>query len=662
MKGREDSFGRRIVPLLFVATLATPVPAQAFDFSSLDIFGLFTEKPPEPSREALPYTIEFDVGDASGDAKQALQDASTTYRLRQDPPADGGTLVRRAQADLDPMLDALWGAGYYDASVRLLVADVPVSDRGGENAARAAESYRARERVPVRVVVDAGQRFTIRSVTVHDARTARPFAPDLLPPRVVKLGEGDAARASDIRATEAAVIDHFRGQSYPLVKATRIQPTVYHRDGVVDVLYTVNPGPKAPIGTVTVTGKSDVDPAVVRSFIYIRHGDPYSPKVLDDTRKSVLQLPAISSIRIREGEELDPDGTLPLTAEITDRKPRVVGFSARYGTLDGPAVHGYWQHRNLFGGAESLRLEGDVFVPPRTNASLAETIRRFRKEDLGGRFKASFVKPALQGTRNDLLVDAMVERDRTGGDRFGGYDARRFEATAAIRHRFSRTFSVQAGLAAEIGRTQDSLGVVDYRLFGIPLGLTYDSTDRPLDPTEGFRVTATATPYPSFMGSTVGLFETKIRASTYYALDEDARIVLAGRLGFGSVQGAALDLIPATHRFYAGGGGSVRGFRYRSLSPLGPTGEVIGGRSLLEGSLEARIKITDTIGIVPFIDAGGAFDSAYPDFKENIRYAVGLGLRYYTGIGPIRLDVAVPMNKRPGDQSVGVYIGIGQAF
>jgi translocation and assembly module TamA len=199
-------------------------------------------------------------------------------------------------------------------------------------------------------------------------------------------------------------------------------------------------------------------------------------------------------------------------------------------------------------------------------------------------------------------------------------------------------------------------------LYGIPASVTYDSTDRPLDPTKGIRATASVAAYPEFFGSTVNIVESKAQASTYYALDDEGRFVLAGRVGLGSVLGAELSQIPSTHRFYAGGGGSVRGYRYRSLSPLGPTGEVIGGRSLFEASVETRIKVTDTIGLVPFFDMGGAFQSSYPDFREQLRYAAGLGLRYYTAVGPIRVDVATPLNPRDGDKGWALYIGIGQAF
>ena len=145
-------------------------------------------------------------------------------------------------------------------------------------------------------------------------------------------------------------------------------------------------------------------------------------------------------------------------------------------------------------------------------------------------------------------------------------------------------------------------------------------------------------------------------------MDEEARIILAGRVAAGTLIGASTSLIPPTHRFYAGGGGSVRGYRYRSLSPLGPTGEVVGGRNLLEASIEARIRVTDTIGIVPFFDAGGAFSGNLSNFQDEMFTAAGIGLRYYTGIGPIRADFAFPLNRRPGDATFAIYVGIGQAF
>jgi translocation and assembly module TamA len=648
---------RRIAFLSLVGVLFSGLPSNPA--VAFDLFGWFrgSDEPPAPSTEALPYSLDYVVGGDNKDLQQTLKDASTLQSLQSDPPPDAAALVARAGADLPRLIDALWGAGFYNARVTINVAGVPMDLQSSrtEAATRAASGYRARALVPVQIVADPGPQFALRNVSVLDAGTGRPFAPGELPPRVVKIKPGDPARSADILAAQARIVDHFRSQSRPFAKVQQQSPVVFHPAQAMDVTLGIDPGPRAGIGAIAIQGAENVDPAVVRSFIYTEPGDPYSPEALASMRKSISQIEALSSVRIREAETLDAYGNLPLFVELTERPPRVIGASAQYSTTDGPAVRAYWAHRNLFGGAERLRLEGNLFYLTE-DGGRPERDDEFDWGDLGGRFRASFLKPALWGTRNDLLVDALVERDRTEG-----YTSRLVNATAGIRHRFTQTFSIQGGIEYERGQTSDVLGQIDYTLVGLPVSLSYDSTDNPLNPTEGIRLIASVTPYPEFLGSSVPITIARGTASAYYAFDEEARYVLAGRLGLGSIVGADLDEIPANRRFFAGGGGSVRGYSYRTL---GPTflGEPIGGRSLLEASLEARIKITDTIGIVPFVDAGTAFESSYPDFDERIRIGVGLGLRYYTAIGPIRLDVAIPVNPERGDPSYAIYVGIGQAF
>ena len=573
--------------------------------------------------------------------------------------------MQRAAGDLAPMLDALWGAGYYNATIEIEIAGhyLRLGQSPPPGVAAAAEAYRGRKLVPIQVAVKPGPLFRLRHIRITNARTGKPFPPSVLPPRAIKLAPGDPARAADIRAGRAALVDWFRNKGHPLAKVTATKPVVFHDKQVMDVAIAIDPGPRAAFGKVRITGQSQVDPRVVRSHVYIEPGMLYSPRKLAEARQSILGgLPAISSVRIREAKTLDANGRLPIAVDVTDRKRHVVGFGARYSTLDGPDVKAYWQDRNLFGGGESLRFEGEAFLPPQTYSSFIDSLDSFGWSDLGGRFKASFVKPALAGTRNDLLLNALVEKNRTGGDQYGGYTVKRNLASAAIRHRFSDKTSVQVGFVGEKGETTDTLGTINYHLFGIPVEATYDSTDRRLDPTHGIRATASIAAYPRFFGSSIGMVESKVQASTYYAVDDDAKLVLAARATVGSVSGAALDAIPANHRFYAGGGGSVRGYRYQSLSPLDASGQVIGGRSLFTASFEARWRVTDTIGLVPFLDMGQAFRAEYPDFSEPLRYAAGLGFRYYTAIGPIRVDVALPLNPRPGDAGYGIYFGIGQAF
>ncbi len=542
---------RRIAFLSLVGVLFSGLPSNPA--VAFDLFGWFrgSDEPPAPSTEALPYSLDYVVGGDNKDLQQTLKDASTLQSLQSDPPPDAAALVARAGADLPRLIDALWGAGFYNARVTINVAGVPMDLQSSrtEAATRAASGYRARALVPVQIVADPGPQFALRNVSVLDAGTGRPFAPGELPPRVVKIKPGDPARSADILAAQARIVDHFRSQSRPFAKVQQQSPVVFHPAQAMDVTLGIDPGPRAGIGAIAIQGAENVDPAVVRSFIYTEPGDPYSPEALASMRKSISQIEALSSVRIREAETLDAYGNLPLFVELTERPPRVIGASAQYSTTDGPAVRAYWAHRNLFGGAERLRLEGNLFYLTE-DGGRPERDDEFDWGDLGGRFRASFLKPALWGTRNDLLVDALVERDRTEG-----YTSRLVNATAGIRHRFTQTFSIQGGIEYERGQTSDVLGQIDYTLVGLPVSLSYDSTDNPLNPTEGIRLIASVTPYPEFLGSSVPITVARGTASAYYAFDEEARYVLAGRLGLGSIVGADLDEIPANRRFFAGGGG-----------------------------------------------------------------------------------------------------------
>ncbi|WP_332685193.1 autotransporter assembly complex protein TamA [Bosea sp. (in: a-proteobacteria)] len=647
---------------------AETTPARAFDLSSLDVFGLFgsKEKPPPVGAATLPYELRFELGDApdASALTRTLQDASLLYRLRQDAPPDGETLARRATADIDPLLDALWARGYFNADVTIAVDGVAVR-RAGEpppGLAAAAERHRNRSPAPVVVTVNPGPVFALRKVDIVPGGRRDPTAVIADPAKVSGLKPGDPATSASLRAAQAALVDYWRARSRPLAKVVEIRPVVDHAAKIMDVALVVDPGPVAGFGEFGIGETGDIPEPVIRSFIYLEPGDPYSPKALADTRKSIATIPAVGAVRMREGTALDARGNLPVFVEVAERPKRLIGFSARYSTIDGPAVKTYWEHRNLFGGAERLRLEGSIFLAPRIDGTKIQRFGDFLPSDIGARFSVGFLKPALGGSRNDLLIDLTGTRERVGTNRFGGYTARYINLTAGLRHRFSDVFSIQAGLEAERGQTSDVLGPVDYTLVGVPLSLRYDSTDNLLDPTRGIRLTASVAPYAAFGGSDAPFVQGKASLSGYYSLDEDGRYVLAGRIGLGSVSGADLDEIPATRRFYAGGGGSVRGYAYRTLSPLGPLNHLTGGRSLFEASAEARIKITNTIGIVPFFDAGMAFESQIPNFKERLQLAAGLGLRYYTPIGPIRVDVAAPLNPRKGDKPVALYISIGQAF
>jgi translocation and assembly module TamA len=661
VSGVLDRVNMRFVVALAAAMIACSDgdSVQAFDF-----FGLWgsDETPPPVSRTAISYAVTVDIEGGDGALKTAVTDASSLYKLRKDPPPDGDALARRAESDFGPIIDAMWGAGYYDAAVTISIDRASMSILSTDIAgfAHAADSYRNRVVAPVSIAVIPGPMFTFRSIRVVGADGAE-LSEAELPARIVRLKPGDPAAVADLRAAQARIVDYFREEGRPLAKVASVAPVVDHAAQVMDVTFTVDPGPIAPFGEATMNGPNDFNPAIARSFLYIYPGEPYSPQAIEDARNTIRQIPAVGGVRIAEGTALDAYGRLPYTVDVEDRLPYAIGASAKYSTTNGPAGQVYWEDRNVFGGAERVRLQADVFYAPPWYVT-SQDIRSFSIDDIGWRFSASFLKPALFGTPNDLLVDALGERVSTSGAGFLGYEVEDADATVALRHRFGQNFWMQAGIEAQTGVATDALGRVNYTLVGVPVSANYDTTDSKLDPTRGVRLNASVAGYPTALGSTVDLVQGKARASAYYSLDPDSRFVLAGLIGLGAMGGADLADIPANWRFYAGGGGSVRGYAYDELGPTGPFGAVIGGRSLFQASAELRVRVTDTIGIVPFFDAGNAFATSFPNFSAPLATAVGVGLRYYTAIGPIRADIAFPLDRHPGTGPVAVYVSIGQAF
>nr|WP_246225053.1 autotransporter assembly complex family protein [Pseudochelatococcus lubricantis] len=428
----------------------------------------------------------------------------------------------------------------------------------------------------------------------------------------------------------------------------------------MDVVFHVDTGPKARFGPVTVSGTERLDPDFVSARVPFKEGDVFSPEPIARLRRELGAYDVFDSVRVVEAEHLTAGNELPIEVKVSERLPRFVGFGAKYSTTEGPAANVYWGHRNLFGGAERLRLEAQVSgtdVNTINGRSRATTL-----DKLGYKVGASFLKPGIFTVKDDLVADVAALKEITET-----YTRQGVIGSVGVKRTFSDELTGQIGIDVERAKytapTNTSYTNSGwYTLVGLPVQLAYDNTGDKLNPTRGVRLSGKVTPYPSFLGSTVDMTKIDVSASGYLPLDADRRYVLAGRARVGSIVGSGLESVPPPHRFFAGGGGSVRGYDYQSLGPADAAGVVVGGRSLFEGSAELRAKVTDTIGVVAFADAGMAFRSSTPEFNETLRYSAGLGLRYYTSIGPIRLDVARGLNREKGDPPYGLYISLGQAF
>ena len=348
-------------------------------------------------------------------------------------------------------------------------------------------------------------------------------------------------------------------------------------------------------------------------------------------------------MRVTPADHLDPDGTIPVTITVSERKRRVIGASLSYSNVDGLGLGAFWMHRNLFGGAETLRFDAEI-------SRIFETAI----SDADFRLAASFTKPGVIGPMTDLTLHSEASRQTTDS-----YRVTKAVGDVGLTHRFSDTLTGGLGLAVERSRTVDVV-TEDHLLTTLTGTMEWDTRDNRLDPAKGLHLLVSAAPaYDFLVKQPFATFRADF--STYRALDRAERFVLAGRVAVASLVTSDVTNVAADHRLYAGGAGSVRGYAYRNIGPRDPSDTLIGGRSLFEVSAEARYKINDQFGVVAFIDGGNAFASMVPSLSR-LKFGVGAGLRYLTPVGPLRLDVAVPLRPETGDPRFAVYVGLGQAF
>ncbi len=642
--------GSHVLVLTVAAALAgsfSASEAAADDRSLLDrLTGLFSRSQPDGPQapDAVSYNLDIRItGD--DDVESAVEDASNLERLKKSAPSGTAGLVQRALADEERVLAALYSQAYYAGTVEIRVAGVSPRD---PNAFSSVETARQAGPVPVEIDVVTGPQFTFGDIRIVDAEGRDLGAAIDLDH--VNLEPGEEARAGRITAGERVITDSLRNQGYALARITGKDVVADHATNRLSVTYMVDAGPPARFGDFTVSGTSGLRPEFIAERIGILPGEPYSAERLAKVRKRLAEYEAVGSVRFREADRLAPDGTLPIHVEVSERDPRYVGFGALYSTTEGVSANTFWGHRNLFGGGETLRLDAQV-------SWFGDDIDALPDADpFGYRLAARFTKPGIYTPAEDLVAEAAILREVTNA-----YvrDAATF--LGGVRHRFSDELSVQVGLDLEQSRVEDVQGFRDDTIVGVPATLVYDTTDSFLDPSRGVRINAKVEPFAYLGQSGAGPLLLDASFSTYRALDEDNKYILAAKVSSGAIFGSDLLDIPTQRRFYVGGGGSLRGFDYQSASSRDAAGDIIGGRSYFAASLEARVKLTDTIGIVPFVDMGAAFASEVPDF-DDMRYAAGLGLRYYTGIGPIRLDLAFPLNPGPDDSDYGIYVSVGQAF
>lgn len=621
-----------------LAGIVSASPAQAFEIFGFKLFG--GEEEPDVA-DPVKYIVTFDLSGTDESLKDKLRGASSLLTDEERPVSGSLGILSKARNDRELLVAALYEAARYDGTVEIAI------DGQSLDTLEPDAQFDTSRPVPITVTVRSGDAFTLGDVMVQgDTGGIAPASYGLVP-------GGDASSSAILRA-ENQMVRALKDEGRPLARVVEREIIADHSTKTLDVMMALAAGPIAPFGETSVDGTEAVDAEFTEYMADIERGKTYSPQDIQDARERLLELGVFDSVTVKERDALDPDGSIPVDVQVSERKFRYFGVGATVSSTDGAGVEGYWGHRNLFGRAEKLRLEGSV-------SRIGETSDY---KNLDYRAALLFEKPGLVGPASKFTYDIKVVSEHPDA-----YDRFSFSTGAGLAYNLTKQQSLSGQVRVEY--TDISFEPLNplgkkYLLVSTPIEYIYDARDDRLNPKAGWRALAFGEPTYDFE-SGAAFVKFRGEASAYKAFGPSGRVVLAGRVAAGSIVGADRDDIPADRRFYSGGGGSVRGFAYQGIGPRVPDpahpGKFIptGGRSFAEASAELRIQVTDTFGVVPFIDAGTVSEAIVPDFND-VRFGAGIGIRYLTPFGPIRVDAAVPLNRRPGDASFGIYAGIGQAF
>jgi translocation and assembly module TamA len=594
-----------------------PLPDLGVDWPDLD------KAPAEPADPAASLELvgearySYAVSGIDAVASPLLQqrfDELSTLKQHADAPANAAQLDRRASEDVELLTELLRGEGYYDARVTSRI-----EPRGGKPL--------------VTLEAEPGTLYRFAGVTINGLSDAGAKTDELRSAFGVKAD--DPVNADTIVAGQTNLTRKIGEEGFPFAKVGEPEIVVDRAARTATLDMTVVPGGEKRFGRITSPPNKVFDARHIAEIARFSPGDPYSDAQIADLRRALIQTGLVSTVDIKPVPATDPS-VVDIAVGLLPAPPRTIAGELGYGTGEGARAEVSWTHRNMFPPEGALTLRGVLG----TKEQLGSVV--FRRNN----FKARDRVLTFQAVASNLQRDA--------------YKATSFSLSGTLERQtnifFQKTWTWSLGAELVATDERDVLldtGAARRRTFfigALPTSLTYDGSDDLLNPTRGFRLGGRLSPEVSLQGKVFSAYQTVTPS-----------LIVAGRVRLGTIVGAPRDAVAPSRRFYAGGGASVRGYGYQDIGPRDPNNDPIGGRSLTEFSLEARVKAFGNFGIVPFIDAGNIYTSPLHRFND-LRFGAGLGVRYYSNFGPIRVDVGTPLNPQPGDARIAVYVSLGQAF
>lgn len=588
---------------------------------------LIDGQPPTETASAGPaerrYSVRIDgIEEVRSDLLRSRFDELSVLKQNDGDPANGAQIDRRAREDAELLVELLRAEGYYDARVR------PDVEPEGE-------------RLIVTLRVRLGEIYQLADVDLAGVERAGDRTDELV--EAFGIDQQDPANADKIVAGEEALRAEVGRQGFPFAKVGEPELVVDHENRTARLNVAVDPGTQRRYGTIRMANDEVFDGDHVMDIARFDSGELYNSDDVTDLGRALIATGLVSSADVKPVPGATPE-TVDIAVDLDPAPPRTIAGELGYGTGEGFRAEVSWTHRNLFKPEGALTLRGVAG----TEEQLASV--SFRRNNFHAR---------------DRVLTAQISAANINRNAF---DAKTLSLSGGLELQsnliFQKPWTWSIGgelLASDERDTIVTTGEERRRTFfiaALPGSLYYDGTDDLLNPTRGFRLGGRLSPELSLQDNVFGYARTQVDGSVYLPFGE--RVVLAARTRLGTIAGASRDSIAPSRRFYAGGGGSVRGYAYQAIGPRDADNNPIGGKSLAEFSLEARVRFGN-FGVVPFVDAGNISEGSLPGF-DNLRIGAGIGARYYSNFGPIRIDVGTPINPAPGDPRIAVYVSLGQAF
>jgi translocation and assembly module TamA len=572
------------------------------------------------------YSVRFEGLDPDTEAALRPQfEALSTLEKNRKEPANAAQIDRRAREDADLLAELLRARGFYDALVRTRVE--AAAGGGG---------------VAVTLEAEPGPLYRFAEVSLPGLESAGEDAAALREAFGVTAEEPvDAAR---VTAGEAALRVELGRRGYAFAELGEMDIALDHETGTAALTLPVNPNGTRQFGRIIVEGRPLFSARHIQTIARWKPGAPYAAPLVEDLRRALIATGLVSAVAIRPVPGQAPK-SVDLAVSLERAPMRTIAGQAGFGTGEGIRIEASWQHRNLLPPEGAVTFRGVAGTQEQLIGAVLRRNNFLRRDQvLNAQFAISHIDRAAYDARTTILAGSI-------------------ERQTNLIWQKKWTWSAGAELVATDERDVDlASGMTRRRTFfigALPASLSYDGSNDLLDPTTGYRLAVRVSPEASLQSGTFGYARTQLDASLYQPFTPT--VTLAGRIRLGTIAGAGRDRIAPSRRFYAGGGGSVRGYGFQRLGPRDPVfDDPIGGRSVTEFAIEARIRWGNW-GIVPFLDGGNISTSPLPKF-DNLRFGAGVGIRYHTRFGPIRVDVGTPLNPQSGDSRVAVYVSLGQAF